>query len=76
MSPAQKLYGHPIQDTTLVHRRAFASEWQSKMRKMDLKDKYLEQTATCYNRGAAPLSDIQLGSHVAIQNRETGNFDT
>ena len=74
MSPAQKLYGHPIQDTITVHRRAFAPEWQSKMREMDFKDKYREQTATYYNRGAAPLSDIQIGNHVAIQNRETGNF--
>ena len=75
LSPAQKLYGHPVQDTIPVHRRAFTPEWQSKMREMDFKDKYLEQTATYYNRGAAPLSDIQIGNHVAIQNRETGNFD-
>ena len=75
LSPAQKLYGHPIQDTISVHRRAFAPEWQSKMKEMDFKDKYLEQAGTCYNCGAIPLSDIQLGSRVAIQNRETGNFD-
>ena len=27
-SPAQKLYGHPIQDTLPAHRRSFAPEWQ------------------------------------------------
>ena len=75
LSPAQKLYGHPVQDTIPVHRRVFAPEWQSKMREMNFRDKYLEQTASYYNRGAAPLSDIQIGNHVAIQNRETGNFD-
>ena len=73
-SPAQKLYGHPIQDKIPAHHRAFAPEWQNKM-KIDFKDKYLEQTATYYNGGAAPLLDIQVGNHVAIQNRETGNFD-
>ena len=75
LSPAQRLYGHPIQNIIPVHRRAFAPERQSKMKEMDFKDKYREQTATYYNRGAAPLSDIQLGSHVVIHNRETDNFD-
>ena len=28
LSPAQKLYGHPIQDTLLIHQRAFLPEWQ------------------------------------------------
>ena len=28
LSPAQKLYGHPIQDTLPVHQRGFAPEWQ------------------------------------------------
>ena len=74
-SPAQKLYGHPIQDKIPVHRRAFAPEWPSKMREMNFKDKYQEQIVTYYNCGAAQLLDIQLESHVAIQNRETGNFD-
>ena len=75
LSQAQKLYGHPIQDTIPVHCCTFAPEWQSKIKEMDFKDKYLEQTVTYYNCGTAPLSDIHIGNHVAIQNRETGNFD-
>ncbi len=27
-SPAQKLFGHPIQDTLPAHHRVFTSEWQ------------------------------------------------
>ena len=30
LSPAQKLYGHPVQDTLPAHRRSFAPEWQHK----------------------------------------------
>ena len=28
LSPVQKLFGHPIQDTLPAHRRAFVPEWQ------------------------------------------------
>jgi len=28
LSPAQKLYGHPVQDTLPAHRRSFSQEWQ------------------------------------------------
>jgi len=35
LSPAQKLYGHPVQDTLLVHNKAFAPEWQKKMKEAD-----------------------------------------
>ena len=28
LSPAQKLFGHPVQDTLTAHRRSFAPEWQ------------------------------------------------
>ncbi len=28
LSPTQKLYGRPVQDTLPAHRRAFSSEWQ------------------------------------------------
>jgi len=28
LSPAQKLYGHPVQDALPAHRRSFSQEWQ------------------------------------------------
>ena len=30
LSPAQKLFGRPVQDTLPAHRRSFCSEWQQK----------------------------------------------
>ena len=30
LSPAQKLYGHPVQDTLPAHRCSFSQEWQRK----------------------------------------------
>ena len=35
----------------------------------------LERTSRAYDRHAAPLSDIALGSHVSIQNKNTKRSD-
>ena len=34
-SPAQKLYGHPVQDTLPAHRRSFAAKWQQNIEQAD-----------------------------------------
>ena len=76
LSPAQKLYGHPVQDTLPVHYTAFANEWQTKMKEAETrKSMSLEKTKRAYDRHAAPLPDIAIGSHVAIQNKDTKRFD-
>ena len=76
LSPAQKLYGHLIQDTLPVHYRAFAPEWQAKMKDVDAqRAKSLEQSKAHYNKHAKPLPVITTGSHVAIRNNETNCFD-
>ena len=70
------MYGHPVQDTLPVHYRAFAPEWQAKMKEIDTRRaKSLEQSKSRYNKIAKPLPDIATGSHVAIQNKETNSFD-
>ena len=76
VSPAQELYGHPVQDTLPVHYRAFAPEWQAKMKDVDARRaKSLEQSKAHYNKHAKPLPVITTGSHVAIRNNETNCFD-
>ena len=77
LSPAQKLYGHPIQDTLPVHQRAFAPEWQHSVEETDRRAQ-LSQEATerRYNSPALSLPDITIGTHVAIQNGRTRLWDT
>ena len=75
-SPAQKLYGKPIQDTLPAHRRSFAVEWQLQSEDADKK---LEDTKTAveqsYNQHARPLPDINVGTKVAIQDQCTKRWD-
>ena len=76
LSPAQKLYGHPIQDTIPAHHRAFSSTWllhrtESEIRASDSKEK----AETYYNKRAHPLPEIHVGSNVAIQNPLTKLWD-
>ena len=76
VSPAQKLCGHPVQDTLPVLYCAFAPEWQAKMKDVEAwRAKSLEQSKAHYNKHAKPLSVITTGSHVAIRNNETNSFD-
>ena len=50
LSPAQKLFGHPIQDTLPAHRRSFAPEWQKGTQEAEQQvTETLEQSKTFYN---------------------------
>ena len=70
LSPAQKLFGHPIQDTLPAHARSFTSEWQHKMQ--ESKAVTTQQSSMdYYNRGAHLLPDIQQGTQVVLQNPRT-----
>ena len=56
LSPAQKLFGHPMQDTLPAHRRAFSAEWQRSdeaAEQQALATK--ETTEKTYNKHARPL---------------------
>ena len=76
LSPACKLFGHPIQDTIPAHRRSFAPEWQRSLRDAETKARENRgQVEQYYNQHAHPLPDIRVGSHVAIQNPATKFWD-
>jgi len=36
LSPAQKLYGRPVQDSIPAHRRSFAADWQKPMDEVNI----------------------------------------
>ena len=71
-SPAQKLYGHPIQDTLPAHRRSFAPEWQR--HSLDTEES-LKIAEEYYDQHAHKLPDLHVGSHVAIQNTSSKLWD-
>ena len=76
LSPAQKLYGRPIQDTLPAHRRSFALEWQHNFQETEDRAAHtLQQSELFYNTHAHALPDIKLGSSVALQNPQTKLWD-
>jgi len=76
LSPAQKLFGHPVQDILPAHHRAFLPEWQRPMvTAEEQRQDHLTSSAAFYNQHAHPLPDITIGSHVAIQNPQTKVWD-
>ena len=75
-SPAQKLFGHPIQDTLPAHRRSFAPEWQKNY--LDAEQQATDTLAKSrqfYNTHAHSLPEIQIGSPVALQNQQSKLWD-
>ena len=77
LSPAQKLYGRPIQDILPAHRRSFAAEWQrSVIVAEQLSSHTKEKTEDFYNVHSRHLPEIHIGSKVAIQNQVTKLWDT
>ena len=47
-SPAQKLYGHPIQDTLPAHHRSFSAEWQRSMADIEQQAAKTLENSTTY----------------------------
>ena len=67
-SPAQKLYGHPVQDTIPAHGWSLDPTWQhSKEEDKDKAAATAEKATRYYDQRAHTLPDIREGSHVAIQ---------
>ena len=76
LSPAQKLYGHPIQDMIPAHRRSFSDKWQRTAEEAEQQAANCqEKTEEFYNTHAHYLPDIHIGSNVAIQNPESKLWD-
>ena len=50
LSPTQKLFGHPVQDTLPAHHRSFAPEWQRTSQEAQQQtDITLQSSANFYN---------------------------
>ena len=76
LSPAQKLFGHPVQDILPAHHRSFLPKWQRPISTAyQQRQDTLQSSAAYYDSHAHPLSDIKIGSHVAIQNSQTKAWD-
>ena len=75
-SPAQKLFGRPMQDTLPAHCRSFAPEWQrSTIEVEQAAANTLAYSESYYNAHAQHLPDIKLGANVALQNPRTKLWD-
>ena len=76
LSPAQKLFGHPVQDSLPAHRRSFAQEWQKSSEEADRKAKATcENVEQIYNQHTRELPNLKVGNHVAIQNPKSKMWD-
>ena len=76
LSPAQKLFGHPVQNTLPAHCGSFAPEWQKSSQEADVATIYTSETSLAtYDQHAHPLSDLQVGNHVAVQNPTSKMWD-
>ena len=73
-SPAQKLYGHPVQDSLPAHRRSFAPEWQHPIDTEHAND-VLQKAESFYDQHAHPLPELAPGAHVAVQNPTSKAWD-
>ena len=76
LSPAQKSFGHPVQDSLPAHRRSFAPEWQKSLEEADKDAGDARHAAEqAYNQHTRELPDIKVGNHVAIQNPRSKLWD-
>ena len=73
-SPAQLLFGQPVQDMVPAHHRAFLPEYQKAANSSDTLPADIEATAR-YDATAHPLPSLTIGTPVAIQNDRTKLWD-
>ena len=77
LSPAQKLFGHPVQDTLPAHPKSFDPQWQTNLDRAAERAECTQRAVEhCYNRQAHSLPDIHVGSQVALQDPRTRLWDT
>ena len=76
LSPAQKLFGRPVQDHLPAHRRSFSPEWQKSFDEAEnAAEETQQESQNYYNAHAHNLPDITIGSHVAIQHHDTKRWE-
>jgi len=69
LSPAQKLFGHLIQDTLPAHWRAFKPEWHKPITDTENAASSTQRNMILvYNQHARDLHELQIGNHVALHN--------
>ncbi len=71
LSPAQKLFGKPMQDIIPAFHRAFAPQRQQTIQEDDQSQK----VEAFYTQHAQPLRELNNGTNVAIQNPITKRWD-
>ena len=77
LSSTQKLFGHPMQDTLPAHPKSFSQEWLQTEEETECKAIATQQhTRNYYDKVTHPLSDIQQGSHIVLQNPRSKLWDT
>lgn len=76
LSPAQILYGRPVQDMLPAHRRNFAEKWQTSAEQAEAAAiQRQEKVEERYNAHATDLPVLKVGSKVAIQSQDTRLWD-
>ena len=75
LSPAQKLFGHPIQDDLPIHRTAFLKKHQKAFERATEKaQRHDEKQAERFNQHARELPDLHIGQPVAIYDGITSTW--
>ena len=76
LSPAIMLYGHPVQDAIPCHKSLLSRNWHDDKLRIDREAaRGKEKLEKHYDRGAKPLTQLQLGDPVCVQNINTKRWD-
>ncbi|UYV61878.1 K02A2.6-like [Cordylochernes scorpioides] len=74
-SPAQIVFGAPTRTKLPLHRSQFAKEWRTRISECDQRAQNLRQKALKrYNRYAKPLSHLEVGAIVLVQDHRTKHW--
>ncbi|UYV63017.1 K02A2.6-like [Cordylochernes scorpioides] len=74
-SPAQIVFGAPTRTKLPLHRSQFAKEWRTRISECDQRAQNLRQKALKrYNRNAKPLSQLEVGAIVLVQDHRTKHW--
>ena len=67
-SPAQKLYGQPLQSFVFAHSSSFAPEWHLQADIADSRAEFLSAAAEhSFNKSSRLLKKLQIGTSVGVQ---------
>ena len=76
LSPAQRIFGHPLRSLVPAHHRSYAKEWQNSMEECDRFNAEQKTSATDrYNERARPLEPLNIGTPVRIQDPNSKLWD-